>query len=158
MKRVDTGRRVAGLRRWRVGAGGLLALALMTALAACSGWPFRSSTAEIPPGTITVVMRGFSFHAPEVALRVGRRAVIVVVNEDQVTHGFGWGLMEDHDVDVDVEGDQYRQHWTSFRAIHLAPGERTRLSFTPTRSGAFIFRCDLHPHMTGELFVAKASE
>lgn len=158
MTRFDIGARVAGLRFLWMGAGGLIALALMMALAACSGWPFRSSTAETPPGAVTVVMRGYSFHAPEVALRVGRRAVIVVVNEDQITHGFGWGLMEEHEIDVNVEDDHYRRHWTSFRAIHLAPGERTRLSFTPTRSGAFIFRCDLHPHMAGELFVANAAE
>lgn len=88
--------------------------------------------------------------------------IIVVRNEDKVTHGLASRLFRDIDVQVengkDVKGK-------SFRSFHVEPGQIMTLHFStvPTKlsrnveaeSVRWAIWCDIHPEVRGELYIVE---
>ena len=91
-----------------------------------------------------------------------QETIIVVRNEDKVTHGFASRLFRDIDVQVEngkeVEG-------TNFRSFHVEPGHNMTLRFStvPTKLSRYVgaesmrhaIWCDIHPEVRGELYVVE---
>jgi hypothetical protein len=88
--------------------------------------------------------------------------IIVVRNQDTVTHGFASRLFRD--IDVQVENGE--EVWgKNFRSFHVEPGQVMTLRFTtaPTKLSRYVgtesmrhaIWCDIHPEVRGELYVVE---
>jgi hypothetical protein len=80
---------------------------------------------------------------------------IVLHNADSVQHGFTSEALDGLDVRVESEG--VVTYGRGIKGLYVDPGNEVALLFTPSKSGALNFRCDLHPRMKGELVVLTVS-
>lgn len=88
--------------------------------------------------------------------------IIVVRNEDKVTHGFASRLFRDIDVQVE-NGKEVKGK--NFRSFHVEPGHMMTLRFStaPTKlsrnveaeSVRWAIWCDIHPEVRGELYIVE---
>jgi cytochrome c oxidase subunit II len=90
------------------------------------------------PQIIKVSVKKFEYSVKEITVRKGTPVVIEITSEDRV-HGFSLPAFG-------VRGD-------------VAPGEVTRIAFTPDKTGMFEYLCDIfcgegHEDVTGTLIVA----
>ena len=88
----------------------------------------------------------------------GELATIVIRNEDTTTHGFTSPLLNDAGVRIEGEGIQIKGK--AINSIHVGPGKVATVTFTKhSRSEPetmrYVFWCDLHPQMKGEVFVVE---
>ncbi len=92
-----------------------------------------------------------------------QETIIVVRNQDSVTHGFASKLFKD--IPVKVEGGS-EVRGKQFKAFHVDAGKTMTLrfatapsNFDPATGGAESVRhalwCDIHPEVKGELFVIE---
>jgi len=149
------GDRVRGPRR---SVQRLAAILVLLAPLACSASSetVRAERIQDTPGRLDLTIRDFAYHLRSGFLAVGEPATIVLTNEDSVTHGFQWSLVEREEVTVETEG--VTTFTLGFKGLHLNPGETVRISFTPMRTGKFTFKCDIHPDMEGEVFVLQVGQ
>ena len=88
--------------------------------------------------------------------------IIVVRNEDTVTHGFASRLFRD----IDVQVENGKEVWgKNFRSFHVEPGHIMTLRFStaPTKLSRYVgaesmrhaIWCDIHPEVRGELYVVE---
>ena len=88
--------------------------------------------------------------------------IIVVRNEDTVTHGLASRLFRD--IDVKVENGK-EMKGKNFRSFHVEPGQIMTLRFStapmklgihgPVESMRHAIWCDIHPEVRGELYVVE---
>ncbi|MCC6967842.1 MAG: hypothetical protein IT391_16335 [Nitrospira sp.] len=93
----------------------------------------------------------------------GNPTVVVVRNEDGVTHGFYSPLFKD--TPVRLEGDGYRVEGKDGPAFRVDPGKTMTLHFTRGSATApltmmsplmrHVIWCDMHPDVKGELFIIE---
>jgi hypothetical protein len=119
----------------------------MTVLAGCAAPPASERT---PAGAIEVVISGFAYHANVGTVEAGKSTTLVIINRDLVTHGFQWAL---EPLDVEVTGGDLATLGAGLKGLHIAPRGRAEIRFTLAAHAKLAFRCDLHPDMTGELFI-----
>jgi len=115
----------------------LPALALTSALTACSTSARYSGDLVGDQRTIEVRARQFEYSPNVITVRQGEKVAIKLISED-VTHGFFL--------------DGYGKETT------IPPGEMKLVGFTADKTGRFTFRCTVtcghfHPYMVGELKV-----
>jgi len=88
--------------------------------------------------------------------------IIVVRNQDTVTHGFASRLFRD----IDVQVENGKEVWgKNFRSFHVEPGQIMTLRFStapmklgihgPVESMRHAIWCDIHPEVRGELYVVE---
>jgi hypothetical protein len=88
--------------------------------------------------------------------------IIVVRNQDTVTHGFASRLFRD----IDVQVENGKEVWgKNFRSFHVEPGQVMTLHFPtapmklgihgPVESMRHAIWCDIHPEVRGELYVVE---
>ena len=88
--------------------------------------------------------------------------IVVVRNEDTVTHGFASRLFRD----IDVQMENGKEVWgKNFRSFHVDPGQSMTLRFStapmrlgihgPVESMRHAIWCDIHPEVRGELYVIE---
>ncbi len=117
-----------------------------------------------PPSKVEIIIKdrqhgyettGFTMPSQE--------TIIVVRNQDSVTHGFASKLFKD--IPVKVEGGS-EVRGKQFKAFHVDAGKTMTLrfatapsNFDPATGGAESVRhalwCDIHPDVKGELFVIE---
>ena len=117
--------------------GYLLRLAAIAAAAGTAGYFAAALAAAAEPERIALSATKFAFSSKEIKLRKGRPVTFVLSSLDFV-HGFS---VPDFNVRKDT-----------------IPGKTVELTFTPDRSGRFIFLCDNfcgegHDQMAGVLVV-----
>lgn len=88
--------------------------------------------------------------------------IIVVRNEDSVTHGFASRLFRDIDVQMENGKEVIGKN---FRSFHVEPGQIMTLRFStapmklgihgPVESMRHAIWCDIHPEVRGELYVVE---
>lgn len=136
---TDIGR----LKGWtlRLGTGFAPLLAFLLA------FPFFS---EAQSGErVEIVIRDSSYEFSGGILKPDVPATIVLKNMDDITHGFTSSLLGE--LQVRVETEAAVAFGREIEKVHVYAGKSVMIHFTPTRSGKYTFRCDLHPEMKGEL-------
>ena len=141
-----------------VAVGGILLLSAGT-ITACA--QFQEMGASPSKVEITIKDRQHGYQTVGVT-HPSQDTIIVVRNEDTVTHGFASRLFRDIDVQVEngkeVEGK-------NFRSFHVEPGHSMTLRFAtaPTKLSRYVeaesvrwaMWCDIHPEVRGELYVVE---
>lgn len=125
--------------------------ATLMALGLTGGAPLSSLSAQEAGRTVEVTIQDFAFEVQAGALQVREPARIVLHNADSVQHGFTSEALDGLDVRVESEG--VVTYGRGIKGLYIDPGTEVELLFTPNKSGALNFRCDLHPKMKGELVV-----
>lgn len=117
-----------------------------------------------PPSKVEITIKDRQ-HGYETAgfTMPSQETIIVVRNQDSVTHGFASKLFKD--IPVKVEGGS-EVRGKQFKAFHVDAGKTMTLrfatapsNFDPATGGAESVRhalwCDIHPEVKGELFVIE---
>jgi len=117
-----------------------------------------------PPSKVEIIIKDRQ-HGYETAgfTMPSQETIIVVRNQDSVTHGFASKLFKD--ISVKVEGGS-EVRGKQFKAFHVDAGKTMTLrfatapsNFDPATGGAESVRhalwCDIHPDVKGELFVIE---
>ncbi|MBI3603067.1 MAG: hypothetical protein HY205_01270 [Nitrospirae bacterium] len=134
---------------------------IRVALAAVGLSGFVAGTASVvqaaEPMKIEVVVTDQEFKVSGHTL-VGELTEITVRNQGTMTHGFTSPLL--NDVGVKVEGDAHALKGKGVNAYHVDPGKTMKISFTrhsksDPETMRYVFWCDIHPNMKGELFVIE---
>lgn len=125
----------------------LAAAALAASLGGCGGSTatsalgYAAAPASLDPGSPMLVARGIAFSTADLEVRAGAPFVIVFENQDTVSHN------------VSIYADA-----TSTTRLFdgvLFAGPSTRWYPVPAlATGRYVFKCDLHPNMTGALHAA----
>lgn len=143
-QRMVSSRRV----RWGV----LAVLGLM-------GWPMMgampSVALDVDPAQeprIEITIRDFTYVRTKMhPIRAGVPMVLLVHNEDSVTHGFISPLFLGRSLQGGGEGIEV--FGTGIEGFHIDPGKTLMIRLTPDRQEKITFRCDLHPEVQGELYL-----
>ncbi len=106
---------------------------------------------------IEVVMKDKAYQVTGHTLP-GSLTSIVLKNEDTIEHGFTSPLLDG--VTVRMEGEGISLEGKGVKAYHVRPGKSLTLHFTKfskeePETQRFVFWCDLHPEMKGEIFVIE---
>ena len=117
-----------------------------------------------PPSKVEIIIKDRQ-HGYETAgfTMPSQDTIIVVRNQDSVTHGFASKLFKD--ITVKAEGGKEVQG-KQFKSFHVEAGKTVTLRFStapsnfdPVTGGAESIRhalwCDIHPEVKGELFVIE---
>ena len=117
-----------------------------------------------PPSKVEITIKDRQ-HGYETAgfTMPSQETIIVVRNQDSVTHGFASKLFKDISVKVEGGGEVRGKQ---FKAFHVDAGKTMTLrfatapsNFDPATGGAESVRhalwCDIHPDVKGELFVIE---
>ncbi|CUQ65613.1 cupredoxin domain-containing protein [Candidatus Nitrospira inopinata] len=119
---------------------------------------------EAPPSKVEITIRDRQHGYETVGITMPSHDTIIVVrNQDSVTHGFASALFKD--IPVKVEGGT-EVRGKQFRSFHVDAGKTMTLrfatapsNFDPLTGGAESIRhalwCDIHPEVKGELFVIE---
>lgn len=101
--------------------------------------------------TVEVTIQDFTFKVQAGTLQLNEPVRIVLRNTDSVQHGFTSEALDGLDVRVESEG--VVAYGRGIKGLYVDPGTQAEVLFTPHKSGALKFHCDLHPRMKGELAV-----
>lgn len=132
-------------RKWAV------VVTILMALGLAGGGPHSLVSAQEDRQTVEVTIQNFAFEVQAGPLQVREPVRIVLHNADSVQHGFTSEALDGLDVRVESEG--VVTYGRGIKGLYVDPGTEVELLFTPNKSGALNFRCDLHPKMKGELVV-----
>ena len=119
---------------------------------------------EAPPSKVEITIKDRQHGYETVGMTMPSQDTIIIVrNQDSVTHGFASKLFKD--IPVKVEGGT-EVRGKQFKSFHVDAGKTMTLrfstapsSFDPKTGGAESMRhalwCDIHPDVKGELFVIE---
>jgi uncharacterized membrane protein len=145
----------------KIGAYSFIALLVPMALGAMTFTGLGADTPTIAqaaePMKIEVVITNKEFKVSGHTLP-GELTEITVKNQDTMTHGFTSPLL--NDVGVKMEGDGVAIKGKGVNAYHVDPGKVMKIRFTKHSKSEpetmrYVFWCDLHPEMKGELFIVE---
>ena len=141
------------------------------ALAALMGWGNGTPSAyaqtkgmEAPPSKLEITIKDRQHGYETVGITMPSQDTIIVVrNQDSVTHGLASTLFKN--IPVKVEGG-LEVRGKQFKSFHVDAGKTMTLRFStapsnydPKTGGAESVRhalwCDIHPEVKGELFVIE---
>jgi hypothetical protein len=129
----------------------------LTAGTQSAGVSLAASAPAADKMKIEVVMKDKAFKVNGHTLP-GSLTSIVIKNEDSMEHGFTSPLLDE--VTVHAEGEGLSLIGKGVKAYHVRPGKTLTLHFTKfskeePETQRFVFWCDLHPEMKGEIFVIE---
>ncbi|HEX5646422.1 MAG TPA: hypothetical protein VFX56_05585 [Nitrospira sp.] len=141
-----------------VAVAGIMLLSAGT-ITACA----QSQRMGAPPSKVEITIKDRQHGYQTVGVtHPSQDTIIVVRNEDTVTHGFASKLFRDIDVQVE-NGKEVKGK--NFRSFHVEPGHIMTLRFStaPTKlsrnveaeSVRWAIWCDIHPEVRGELYVIE---
>jgi hypothetical protein len=133
--------------------GMALAVAGLTGLVAST----QSVAQAAEPMKIEVVVTDQEFKVSGGTV-AGELTEIVVRNQGTMTHGFTSPLL--NDVGVKVEGDAVAIKGKGVNAYHVDAGKLMKIRFTKHSKSEpetmrYVFWCDIHPQMKGELLIVE---
>ena len=103
---------------------------------------------------LEVIIRNYDFeivHRTPVA--VGGETVIILRNQDIVRHGFTSPALSH--LYLRAEGEGLAAYGKGIEGFYVEAGKTLVIRLVLERSGRLAFHCDLHPEMTGELFLLE---
>ena len=119
---------------------------------------------EAPPSKVEIIIKDRQHGYETTGFTMPSQDTIIVIrNQDSVTHGFASTLFKD--IPVKVEGGT-ELRGKQFRSFHVDAGRTMTLHFStapskfdPLTGGAESLRhaiwCDIHPEVKGEIFVIE---
>ena len=103
---------------------------------------------------VEVTIKDFKFVTKQGVLRLGFPTVIRVRNEDAERHDFGSTMFEG--IPTQIEKDGVIVYGRGVGGVFLDPKRDAVIRFDMSRPGRHVFRCSIHPTMSGELLLLSA--
>lgn len=103
---------------------------------------------------VDVTIKDFRFMTKQNPLRLGFPTVIKVRNDDAERHDFSSTMFEG--IPTQIEKDGVIVYGRGVGGVFLDPKRETAIRFDMTRPGRHVFRCSIHPTMSGELLLLSA--
>lgn len=103
---------------------------------------------------VDVTIKDFRFMTKQNPLRLGFPTVIKVRNDDAERHDFSSTMFEG--IPTQIEKDGVIVYGRGVGGVFLDPKRETVIRFDMTRPGRHVFRCSIHPTMSGELLLLSA--
>ena len=132
--------------RWRV-FGTVLSLV-------CLAWIYGGVVLGQSEQVVEVTIKDYRFITKQSTLRLGFPTVIKVRNEDAERHDFGSTMFEG--IPTQIEKDGVIVYGRGVGGVFLDPKQEATIRFDMTRPGRHVFRCSIHPTMSGELLLLSA--
>ena len=103
---------------------------------------------------VEIVIRNYEFQLSQPApIRLHQPTIIILRNQDIVRHGFASPMLLQ--LMVQGEGEGVASYGKGIEGFYVDAGKTLLVRFVPERPGKYSFRCDLHPKMTGELYLLE---
>ncbi len=103
---------------------------------------------------IEIMIRNYEFQLTQPApIRLHQPTIIILRNQDIVRHGFASQMLMH--LMVQGEGEGIAAYGKGVEGFYVDPGKTLVIRFVPDRSGKYSFWCDLHPKMSGELYLLE---
>lgn len=132
--------------RWRV-LGTVLSVA-------CLAWIDGGILLAQSEQVVEVTIKEYRFVTKQSTLRLGFPTVITVRNEDAERHDFSSTMFEG--IPTQIENDGVVVYGRGVGGVYLGPKQEATIRFDMTRPGRHVFRCSIHPTMSGELLLLSA--
>lgn len=117
-------------------------------------WMYGATLQAQPEQVVEVTIKDYRFVTKQSTLRLGFPTVITVRNEDAVRHDFGSTMFEG--IPTQIEKDGVIAYGRGVGGVFLDPKQDATIRFDMTRPGRQVFRCSIHPTMSGELLLLSA--
>ncbi|MDH4083593.1 MAG: cupredoxin domain-containing protein [Nitrospira sp.] len=132
--------------RWR--------LLVMVLSVACLAWIYGGILLAQSEQVVDVTIKDYKFVTKQSTLRLGFPTVIKVRNEDAERHDFSSTMFEG--IPTQIEKDGVIVYGRGVGGVFLDPKQEVTIRFDMTRPGRHVFRCSIHPTMSGELLLLSA--
>jgi len=103
---------------------------------------------------VEVTIKDSRFLTKQGTLRLGFPTVIKVRNDDTERHDFSSTVFEG--IPTQIEKDGLIVYGRGLGGVFLDPKRDATIRFDMTRPGRHVFRCSIHPTMSGELLLLSA--
>jgi plastocyanin len=121
---------------------------------ACLAWISGGILLAQSEQTVGVTIKDYKFVTKQGTLRLGFPTVIKVRNEDGERHDFSSTMFEGIPTQIEKEG--VIVYGRGVGGVLLDPKQEATIRFDMTRPGRHVFRCSIHPTMSGELLLLSA--
>lgn len=122
--------------------------------AAALAWVTGGSLAAQSEQVVEVTIKDYQFVTKQSTLRLGFPTVIKVRNEDAERHDFSSTMFEG--IPTHIEKDGVIVYGRGVGGVFLDSKQAATIRFNMTRPGRHVFRCSIHPTMSGELLLLSA--
>jgi len=103
---------------------------------------------------VEIVIRNYEFQLTQpTPIRLHQPTIIILRNQDIIRHGFASPMLMQ--LMVQGEGEGIAAYGKGVEGFYVDPGKTLVVRFVPERPGKYSFLCDLHPKMTGELYLLE---
>lgn len=137
------------MRPDRARFGCLILVLMLTAWCGQAG-PLVAQSEQV----VEVTIKDYKFVTKQGVLRLGFPTVIKVRNEDAERHDFGSTMFDG--LSTQVEQDGVIVYGRGIGGVFLDPKRDAAIRFDMARPGRHVFRCSIHPTMSGELLLLSA--
>ncbi|MEQ1680689.1 MAG: hypothetical protein ABL950_08815 [Nitrospira sp.] len=120
----------------------------------CLAWMYGSVLLAQSEQVVDVTIKDFRFVTKQSPLRLGFPTVIKVRNDDAERHDFSSTMFEG--IPTQIERDGAIVYGRGVGGVLLDPKQDATIRFDMTRPGRHVFRCSIHPTMSGELLLLSA--
>ncbi len=117
-------------------------------------WMYGAALQAQSEQVVEVTIKDFRFVTKQSPLRLGFPTVIKVRNEDAERHDFGSTMFEG--IPTQIEKDGVVVYGRGVGGVLLDAKRDATIRFDMTRPGRHVFRCSIHPTMSGELLLLSA--
>lgn len=121
---------------------------------ACLAWIYSGILLAQSEQVVEVTIKEYRFVTKQSTLRLGFPTVIKVRNEDAERHDFSSTMFEG--IPTQIEKDGVIVYGRGLGGVFLGPKQEATIRFDMTRPGRHVFRCSIHPTMSGELLLLSA--
>ncbi len=121
---------------------------------ACLAWICSGILLAQSEQMVDVTIKDYKFVTKQSTLRLGFPTVIKVRNEDAERHDFSSTMFEG--IPTQIEKDGVIVYGRGVGGVFLDPKQEATIRFDMTRPGRHVFRCSIHPTMSGELLLLNA--
>lgn len=126
----------------------------MAVFVACVAWMYGAVPLAQSEQVVDVTIKDFRFVTKQSPLRLGFPTVIKVRNDDAERHDFSSTMFEG--IPTQIEKDGVIVYGRGVGGGFLDPKQEATIRFDMTRPGRHVFRCSIHPTMSGELLLLSA--
>jgi plastocyanin len=121
---------------------------------ACLAWMYGTALVAQTEQVVDVTIKDFRFVTKQSPLRLGLPTVINVRNDDAERHDFSSTMFEG--IPTQIEKSGVIVYGRGVGGVYLDPKQTVTIRFDMTRPGRHVFRCSIHPTMSGELLLLTA--